>query len=92
MAAAAQADPLQPDRLAIASKVRDLRKARRWTQAELSKRLHLSQNRLSEIERGAGSFTAEQLLVILKLFNVPLVIIDTPFLYGEANAHDVAFV
>ncbi|MCA9678479.1 MAG: helix-turn-helix transcriptional regulator [Kofleriaceae bacterium] len=72
MAAAAQADPLQPDRLAIASKVRDLRKARRWTQAELSKRLHLSQNRLSEIERGAGSFTAEQLLVILKLFNVPL--------------------
>lgn len=65
-------DPLEPTRLEIASKVRDLRKVRRWTQAELSKRLHLSQNRLSEIERGAGSFTAEQLLVILKLFNVPL--------------------
>jgi transcriptional regulator with XRE-family HTH domain len=65
-------DPLESTRRDIASKVRDLRKARRWTQAELSKRLHLSQNRLSEIERGAGSFTAEQLLVILKLFNVPL--------------------
>ena len=30
--------------------------------------------------------------VLAKHFNVPLVIIDTPFLYGEANAHDVAFV
>lgn len=65
-------DPLEPTRLEIASKVRDLRKARRWTQAELAQRLRLSQNRLSEIERGAGSFTAEQLLVILKLFNVPV--------------------
>jgi HTH-type transcriptional regulator/antitoxin HipB len=65
-------DPLEPTRLEIAAKVRDLRKARRWTQAELAQRLRLSQNRLSEIERGAGSFTAEQLLVILKLFNVPL--------------------
>jgi transcriptional regulator with XRE-family HTH domain len=65
-------NPLETVRLDIASKVRDLRKARRWTQAELSGRLHLSQNRLSEIERGAGSFTAEQLLAILKLFNVPL--------------------
>src|SRR5690606_20715571 len=41
-----------------------------WTQAELSKQLQLSQSRLSEIERGAGSFTAEQLLLLLKLFNV----------------------
>jgi transcriptional regulator with XRE-family HTH domain len=72
MAPRARKDPLEPTRLEIASKVRDLRKARHWTQAELSKRLHLSQNRLSEIERGAGSFTAEQLLAILKLFNVPL--------------------
>lgn len=54
----------------IAQKVQQLRKGRRWTQAELSKRLHLSQSRLSEIERGDGSFTAEQLLTILKLFNV----------------------
>lgn len=54
----------------IARKVRDLRNARGWTQAELAKRLHLSQNRLSEIERGQGSFTAEQFLLILRLFNV----------------------
>jgi transcriptional regulator with XRE-family HTH domain len=31
----------------------------------------MSTSRLSEIERGGGSFTAEQLLLILKLFNVP---------------------
>jgi transcriptional regulator with XRE-family HTH domain len=54
----------------IARKVRELRKQRRWTQAELARRLGLSQSRLSEIERGAGSFSAEQFLTILSLFNV----------------------
>ena len=54
----------------IAANVRELRKQRRWTQAELARRLGLSQSRLSEIERGAGSFTAEQFLTILSLFNV----------------------
>ena len=54
----------------IANKVRKLRIDRNWTQAELAERLGLSQNRLSEIERGKGSFTAEQFLTILKLFNV----------------------
>ena len=54
----------------VALKVQELRKDRHWTQAELSRRLRLSQSRLSEIERGSGSFTAEQFLTILKLFNV----------------------
>jgi transcriptional regulator with XRE-family HTH domain len=56
--------------LRIGEKVRDLRLARRWSQAELAKRLGLSQARLSEIERGAGSFTAEQFIELLGLFNV----------------------
>jgi transcriptional regulator with XRE-family HTH domain len=64
------AQQLEKSRAYVARKVQDLRKERRWTQAELSRRLHLSQSRLSEIERGAGSFTAEQFLEILKLFNV----------------------
>lgn len=59
-------------RISIAAKVRQLRIERRWTQAQLAKLLGLSQNRLSEIELGQGSFTAEQLLVILKTFNVPV--------------------
>ena len=40
------------------------------TQAALAAELGLSQSRLSEIERGDGSFTAEQLLTLLRLFNV----------------------
>jgi transcriptional regulator with XRE-family HTH domain len=54
----------------IGARVRKLRRDRRWTQKELSARLGLSQSRLSQIERGAGSFTAEQFLGILQLFNV----------------------
>jgi transcriptional regulator with XRE-family HTH domain len=54
----------------IGAKVRELRNGRRWTQAELAQRLGLSQARLSEIERGQGSFSAEQLLEIFLLFNV----------------------
>lgn len=50
--------------------VRALRTGRRWTQAELAVQLGLSQPRLSQIERGDGSFTAEQFLQILSLFNV----------------------
>ena len=56
----------------IAEKVRALRKARGWTQAEVARRLGLSQARLSEIENGDGTFTAEQFLDILKLFNVAI--------------------
>jgi transcriptional regulator with XRE-family HTH domain len=57
-------------RRAVAAKVRTLRKARGWTQGELATQLGLSQGRFSVIERGEGSFTAEQLLVMLRLFNV----------------------
>src|SRR5580658_4096332 len=54
----------------VALKVQELRKDRHGTEAQLARRLHLSQSRLSEVERGSGSFTAEQFLTILKLFNV----------------------
>lgn len=64
--------PINKLRSAIAAKVRKLRTDRRWTQARLAGLLGLSQNRLSEIERGEGSFTAEQLILILKNFNVPI--------------------
>ena len=61
---------LEKTKADIARKVHDLRRGRRWTQAELARRLDLSQSRLSEVERGDGSFTAEQFLTILRLFNV----------------------
>jgi transcriptional regulator with XRE-family HTH domain len=62
-------DPYAQDRRYLGAKVRALRLARRWTQAELANRLFISQNQLSQIERGASSFTAEQFLLAVKLFN-----------------------
>lgn len=56
----------------IGRRVRQLRQERRWTQGALARVIDLSQNRLSEIEHGKGSFTAEQLLTILKVFNVTI--------------------
>ena len=59
-------------RVSIGQKVRQLRQDRRWTQTQLAELLGLSQNRLSEVEHGKGSLTAEQLLTVLKTFNVSL--------------------
>ncbi len=59
-------------RFFIGEQIRKLRHERRWTQARLAELLGISQNYLSELERGLGSFTAEQLLAILKHFNVPI--------------------
>src|SRR5688572_32511928 len=77
MRAEATASKLEKSRVEIVQKVRELRRARHLTQAELSQRLGLSQGRLSEIERGGGSFTAEQFLAILKLFNVSAAFFDS---------------
>lgn len=63
---------LDETRVAIARQVRALRKERRFTQAELAAQLGLSQSRLSELEQGAGSFTAEQLVRLLQIFNADL--------------------
>ncbi len=63
---------LEKYRRNMAGKVRSFRLARRWTQAELAARLGISQGRLSELERGDGSFSAEQLVVLLQVFNVTI--------------------
>jgi transcriptional regulator with XRE-family HTH domain len=68
---AVQAHRGEPRKGQIGRLVRALRVERRWTQSELAQHLGLSQSRLSEIEGGDGSFTAEQFLRILKVFNVP---------------------
>lgn len=54
----------------ISTRVRELRVERHWTQKRLAAELGLSQSRLSEIETGHGTFSAEQFLRILELFNV----------------------
>jgi transcriptional regulator with XRE-family HTH domain len=57
--------------------------AGRWTQEEFAHHLHLSQGRLSDLERGNGSFTSEQFLKILTLFNIP-----TSHFAANAASHD----
>jgi transcriptional regulator with XRE-family HTH domain len=76
---------LEKTRRKIAVNVRALRKGRRLTQAELAAQLGLSQGHLSELERGNGSFTAEQLLFMLRLFNVPASHFAPPMLDHEAQ-------
>ncbi len=56
----------------IGGRIRALRLERRWTQKQLARLLGISQNYLSELERGQGFFTADHLLLILKTFNVPI--------------------
>lgn len=59
-------------RLTIVRKVREVRLARGWTQAELARKLGLSQARLSVVERGGGTLSAEQLIAFLAFANLPL--------------------
>lgn len=56
----------------IGPKVHTLRTERRLSQAALAKVLGISQNYLSELEHGQGTFTAEHLLTLLSYFNVPV--------------------
>lgn len=79
MSRALHAQPTPNDEAArIGGRVRELRLERRWSQEMLAEELGLSQGRLSQIERGQGSFSAEQLLRILKLFNVGVEQFDAP--------------
>lgn len=76
---------LDATRLGIIKKLREIRLDRGWTQAELAARLGLSQARLSVIERGGGTISAEQFIALLALSNVSI----DDFL-PQANA-DAAF-
>ena len=55
----------------IGLKLKALREARLISQAELAKRLEISQAGLSKIERGTSSLNTEDFLQVLRTFNVP---------------------
>ena len=65
-------DKLARFRQRIGVQVRERRRQRLWSQRELAERLGLSQVRLSRIEAGMTSLTAEQFLLLLQIFNVDL--------------------
>lgn len=56
----------------IGAVVRDLRSQRRLSQVDLAEQLGISQSRLSMVERGSSSLTAEQFLHILRFFNTTI--------------------
>ena len=56
----------------IARQIKEVRLERRLTQRELAKLLDITQARYSQIENGKGSFSAEQLIILMKHLNIPL--------------------
>lgn len=50
------------------------RRSRKLSQAHLAMRLGLSQNRLSELERGAGTLSVDQLLAICAQLGLQLIV------------------
>lgn len=56
----------------ITESVKNARKKRRFTQKEVADWLDITQSRYSQIENGNGSFTAEQLVILMQKFNLPL--------------------
>jgi transcriptional regulator with XRE-family HTH domain len=62
---------LDPLRRHVLETLRALRAERGWTQRRVATALGTSQSRLSVVERGEGSISAEQLLTAMQLFGVP---------------------
>lgn len=60
----------------LTPQLRSMRKARKLSQAELGRKLGLSQSRIAAIERNPAAVSAGQLLEILKVLGVALVLRD----------------
>lgn len=52
------------------ARLRLLRRHRRWTRADLARRLGVSPARVGELERGDAALTVEEFLRVLEVFNV----------------------
>jgi len=63
---------LEKYRRYIIKGIKKLRTERRYTQAEFAKLIGLSQQQYSKIERGEGTISVEQFLLILDRFALPL--------------------
>ena len=61
-----------PDQLGLI--LQGMRKSRKLSQAQLAARLGLSQNRISELERDAGTLSVEQLLAICAQLGLQLTV------------------
>lgn len=60
----------------IAPQLRSLRKVRQLSQADLARRLGVSQSRIAAIERNPAAVSAGQLMAVLQVLGVELVLRD----------------
>ena len=61
----------------LTAQLRSMRKVRQLSQADLARRLGVSQSRIAAIERNPAVVSAGQLLELLKVLGVDLVLRDT---------------
>lgn len=61
----------------IARIIKTARRDRRLSQSKLAGRLDITQARYSQIENEKGSFSAEQLITLVRFFNIPLSAFET---------------
>lgn len=54
----------------VITKLKDLRKSRDWSQAEVARRLNMEQNTYSNLETGKSSVSLEKILKISELYEI----------------------
>ena len=81
----------------IADKIRDLRTARGWTQAELARRLDITRNGVNSWEQGLSMPSSALLIDLARIFSVStdyllgIESLDTVNITGLDN-HDIAIL
>lgn len=76
--------PVSPSRLLFASRVREERKARGWTQEALGERCDLSWNYIGQVERGTRNISVDNMDAIAQAFNLHLADLLAPGLSPES--------
>lgn len=70
--------------LVIAERIKELRQARGWTQADLARRLSITRNGVNSWEQGLSTPSPSSLVDLAKLFSV-----STDYLLGMEPLHTV---
>lgn len=64
--------PASPSRLLFASRVREERRARGWTQEDLGERCDLSWNYIGQVERGTRNISVDNMHAVAQALNLRL--------------------
>ena len=74
----------------LSERIRKLRQERKWTQAELGKKVSVHQKQISSYERGASSPSTDVLIKLAEVFDVTLdyMAFEGRGSTGKTNIHD----